>query len=140
MAIMIPTDGYFDERSGERKMFEALKSLDDDFYVFHSYKVVRLIPDKGLNENEIDILIFNPKYGCLFIECKNSKICRESNGDWQYLVTNNGIIEKIKPRRSSGFLLCSSKKLFNSFHLLRCSSSLEREVKKRECFRTLFSL
>ena len=115
MAIMIPTDGYFDERSGERKMFKALKSLDDDFYVFHSYKVVRLIPDKGLNENEIDFLIFNPKYGCLFIECKNSKICRESNGDWQYLVTNNGIIEKIKMKDPFDQAFTGQHNLFNKF-------------------------
>ena len=70
MAIMIPTDGYFEPKSGEKDMFEALQKLPNDYYVFHSYRLVQLIPDKGLNENEIDFLIFNPNYGCLFIECR----------------------------------------------------------------------
>ena len=69
MAHMIPSDGgYFDPRSKEEEMFNALKTLPDDYYVFHSYRLVRLIPGKGLDENEIDFLIFNPKYGCLFLE------------------------------------------------------------------------
>lgn len=84
MARMIPTDGgYFDPKSKEKEMFDALSTLPDDYYVFHSYRLVNLIPDKGLNENEIDFLVFNPNYGCLFIECKNRDLKRE-NGQWQY--------------------------------------------------------
>ena len=62
MAHMIPTDGYFDQASGEQGMFNALKELSDDYYVFHSYRLVQLIPDKGLNENEIDFLVFDEIY------------------------------------------------------------------------------
>ena len=43
MAIMIPTDGYFEPKSGEKDMFDALKKLPDDYYVFHSYRLVQLI-------------------------------------------------------------------------------------------------
>ena len=80
MAIMIPTDGYFEPKSGEKDMFDALKKLPDDYYVFHSYRLVQLIPDKGLNENEIDFLIFNPNYGCLFVECINAIVSRTETG------------------------------------------------------------
>ena len=60
MAIMIPSEGgYFDPASKEKEMFDALSTLPDDYFVFHSYRLVNLIPDKGLNENEIDFLVFN---------------------------------------------------------------------------------
>ena len=90
MAIMIPSDGgYFDPSSKEKEMFDALSNLSDEYYVFHSYRLVKLIPDKGLNENEIDFLVFNPNYGCLFIECKNRTLRRE-NGQWQFLDRSKG--------------------------------------------------
>ena len=100
MAHMIPSEGgYFNPISKEKEMFDALKTLPDDYYVFHSYRLVRLIPDKGLNENEIDFLVFNPKYGCLFIECKNQTLRRDENGQWQhYVLKKNGnrVWEKMK--------------------------------------------
>lgn len=85
---MIPSDGgYFDPKSGELRMFEALRdSLPNDYYVFHSYRIVQLIPDKGLDEHEIDFLVFHPDYGCLVIECKNSYIIKRDaeSGRWYY--------------------------------------------------------
>ena len=91
MAVMIPSEGgYFDPYSKEKEMFEALSKLPEGYYVFHSYRLVKLIPDKGLNENEIDFLVFNPKYGCLFIECKNRTLRRENDGRWQYLDRSSG--------------------------------------------------
>ena len=91
MAHMIPSEGgYFDPKSKEKEMFDALKTLPEDYYVFHSYRLVRLIPDKGLNENEIDFLVFNPNYGCLFIECKNQTLRRDENGQWQHYVLKKG--------------------------------------------------
>lgn len=94
MAIMIPSEGgYFDPASKEKEMFDALSTLPDDYFVFHSYRLVNLIPDKGLNENEIDFLVFNPKYGCLFIECKNRTLRRGEKGQWQYLDRSRGTEE-----------------------------------------------
>ena len=84
MAKMIPSEiGYYAPFSGEDLMFAALKKLPDDYYVFHSYRVRQML-DKGLDDSEADFLIFNPKYGCLCIEAKNSKVIRNSNGDWEY--------------------------------------------------------
>ena len=90
MAIMIPSEGgYFDPSSKEKEMFDALSKLPDDYYVFHSYRIVNIIPDKGLNENEIDFLVFNPNYGCLFIECKN-RTMRSDGRKWQFLDRSSG--------------------------------------------------
>lgn len=113
MAHMIPTDGYFDQASGEQGMFNALKELSDDYYVFHSYRLVQLIPDKGLNENEIDFLVFNPNYGCLFIECKNSKIERTSTGAWNYIKIENGIEKRIAMKDPFNQAFTGQHNLFN---------------------------
>lgn len=113
MAKMIPTDSYFDPASGEREMFEALKQLSDDYYVFHSYRLVQLIPDKGLNENEIDFLVFNPNYGCLFIECKNSRIERLENGSWNYIRFDNGVEKRIPMKDPFNQAFTGQHNLFN---------------------------
>ena len=85
MAIMIPeTIGFFDPASGEDLMFEALSKLPNDYYIIHSFHLNYLIPNKGLNENEIDFIIFNPHYGYLFVEAKNSRVTRDEHGQWWY--------------------------------------------------------
>lgn len=82
---MKPTqEDYFAAKSGEKEMFEALSALPNDFSVVHSFHLNWLIRDKGLNENEIDFLVFNPHYGFLFIEAKNAKICKDESGNWWY--------------------------------------------------------
>ena len=113
MAIMIPTDGYFEPKSGEKDMFDALKKLPDDYYVFHSYRLVQLIPDKGLNENEIDFLIFNPNYGCLFIECKNAIVSRTETGQWKYVRNENGIVKEINMKDPFDQAFSGQHNLFN---------------------------
>lgn len=113
MAIMIPTDGYFEPKSGEKDMFEALKKLPDDYYVFHSYRLVQLIPDKGLNENEIDFLIFNPNYGCLFLECKNAIVSRNESGQWKYIRNENGIVKEINMKDPFDQAFSGQHNLFN---------------------------
>ena len=84
MAKMIPSEiGYYAQKSGENEMYAALSKLPDDYYVFHSYRVVSMIGN-DMNENEADFLIFNPKHGCLVIEAKNGHVYRDENGDWHY--------------------------------------------------------
>ncbi len=81
---MIPSEiGYFEKKSGENNMFVSLSNLPNDYYVFHSYRVRQLV-DGGLNDGEADFLIFNPKYGCLFIEAKNGHVKKTDDGNWEY--------------------------------------------------------
>lgn len=113
MAKMIPADGgAFNVASGEERMFQALKQLPDDYYVFHSYRVVELIPGKGLNENEIDFFIFNPNYGCLFLECKNGKVEKTEDG-WRYVQTNNGNVKHIPMKDPFDQAFTGQHNLFN---------------------------
>lgn len=110
---MIPSDGgTFNHASGEEKMFNALKQLPDDYYVFHSYRVVEIIPDKGLNENEIDFFIFNPNYGCLFLECKNGNVEKTESG-WQYVKNDNGIISYVPMKDPFDQAFTGQHNLFN---------------------------
>lgn len=81
---MIPSEiGYFETRSAENEMYVALSKLPDDFYVFHSYRVLEMTNNE-INENETDFLVFHPSYGCLVIEAKNGHVSRDENGDWHY--------------------------------------------------------
>ena len=103
MAVMIPeTIGWFDRASGEDKMFEALSKLPNDYYVIHSFHLNYLIPNKGLNENEVDFIIFNPHYGYLFVEAKNSRVSRDENGQWWYQ-NDGGAPKKMKDPFNQAF-------------------------------------
>ena len=113
MAIMIPSDGgAFNPASGEEKIFNALKQLPDDYYVFHSYRVVEIVPEFGLNENEIDFFIFNPNYGCLFLECKNGNIEKTESG-WQYVKNDNGVRSVIPMKDPFNQAFAGQHNLFN---------------------------
>ena len=110
---MIPSDGgAFNPASGEEKIFNALKQLPDDYYVFHSYRVVEIVPEFGLNENEIDFFIFNPNYGCLFLECKNGNIEKTESG-WQYVKNDNGVRSVIPMKDPFNQAFAGQHNLFN---------------------------
>ena len=72
----------FDPRSKEDIMFESLKKLPDDYYVFHSFRITQ-ITNNVIRENEIDFLIFNKNKGILCIEAKAGCV-RYENGSWVY--------------------------------------------------------
>lgn len=113
MATMIPSDGgIFNPASGEEKIFNALKQLPEDYYVFHSYRVVELVPEVGLNENEIDFFIFNPNYGCLFLECKNGNVEKTESG-WQYVKNDNGVRSVIPMKDPFDQAFAGQHNLFN---------------------------
>jgi len=83
MAIMLPDNPKdFDPRSKEDIMFESLKKLPDDYYVFHSFRITQ-ITNNVIRENEIDFLIFNKNKGILCIEAKAGCV-RYENGSWVY--------------------------------------------------------
>ena len=63
MAHMIPaTPKEFGERSHEGDVFNALKKLPDDYYVFHSFRITD-VNDNVFHESETDFVIYNRTLG-----------------------------------------------------------------------------
>lgn len=83
MAIMIPhVPNDFAPESREGDMFFSLQKLPDDYYVFHSFRIINII-DSEWKENEIDFVIFNRNKGIICLEAKAGHIhCEE--GIWYY--------------------------------------------------------
>lgn len=89
MAHMIPpTPKEFNPKSDEGKVFNALKLLPDDYYVFHSVVVKEIVDknkhEKEIREREIDFVVANRKKGILFIEAKNGNNIKYRNRTWYY--------------------------------------------------------
>lgn len=83
MAIMHPEKPMdFDPNSHEDLMFEVLRELPDDYYVFHSFSIVNVV-DSMIHESETDFVVFHPKKGLLCIEAKAGQVKCE-NGIWKY--------------------------------------------------------
>ena len=83
MAIMIPhVPNDFTPESREGDMFLSLQKLPDDYYIFHSFRIINII-DSEWKENEIDFVIFNRNKGIICLEAKAGHIhCEE--GIWYY--------------------------------------------------------
>ena len=65
MAIMIPSiPNDFHPESREGELFISLQKLPDDYYVFHSFRIINII-DNEWKENEIDFVVFNKNYDIL---------------------------------------------------------------------------
>ncbi|MEI7884385.1 MAG: NERD domain-containing protein [Clostridia bacterium] len=80
---MIPQKPHhFEKYSLEDIMFDSLKLLSDNYYIFHSFKINKIYQGV-LYESETDFIIFNPQKGLLCIEAKAGKVSYH-NGDWYY--------------------------------------------------------
>lgn len=85
MAHMIPTQPKdFDERSHEGDVFNALKKLPDDYYVFHSYSTVGVSDKNVFFERELDFVVASPKKGVLVIEVKAGSNISFDGRTWRY--------------------------------------------------------
>lgn len=85
MAHMIPaTPKEFDERSREGDVFNALKKLPDDYYVFHSVSTVGVTDDNVFYERELDFVVASPKKGILAIEVKAGNNIKYVDRTWRY--------------------------------------------------------
>ena len=83
MAKMLPDKPReFAPNSREDVMFEALKLLPDEYYVFHSFKIIS-VKDGELKESETDFVIFNPEKGILCLEAKAGHPYYDGS-DWYY--------------------------------------------------------
>lgn len=76
MAIMINSSTNFDPLSHEDLIWESLKKLPDDWYVFHSIHIFDPHVDdyNGKQEVEIDFVVLVPSKGCVVIEAKSGEI------------------------------------------------------------------
>lgn len=83
MAIMLPEiPKEHHKESMENLIFEKLSFLSDDYYVFHSFQMVQIKPQKNY-DSEADFLIFHPQKGILVIEAKAGFV-QYSQGAWRY--------------------------------------------------------
>lgn len=86
MAYMIPNKPqYFDTQSREDFVFEQLQKLSDDFYIFHSFKMLHVNQKnkRSISDGEIDFLIFHKEKGMLILEVK-SGVPSIIEGSWHY--------------------------------------------------------
>ena len=83
MAIMIPEKPRnFDPASQEGLIFDALESLSEDYYVFHSFRITDT--REGIfHESETDFVILNRTKGVICLEAKAGQV-RYENGCWLY--------------------------------------------------------
>lgn len=66
----------------ELKVLKALRSLDDSWHIFHGTEW-RSLEKYGERTGEVDLIIFHPDHGVLFVEIKGGGVKLE-NGRWYY--------------------------------------------------------
>ena len=112
MAIMIPNSPHkFEPASQEGIMFEALRLLPDEYYVFHSFRITRIV-DNTIYESETDFVVFNRKLGVLCIEAKSGKV-NYKQGYWYY---SNGV-----PMHNGGPFVQASTNKYKMIHFIEKS-------------------
>lgn len=83
MAKMLPDrPRSFTPGSLEDLMFNALEKLPEDYYIFHSFKLVT-VQEGVIYESETDFVIFNPAKGIICLEAKAGHV-QYINGEWYY--------------------------------------------------------
>lgn len=82
MIPLIPKE--FDEHSHEGDVFNALKMLPDDYYVFHSVSTVGVTDNNVFYERELDFVVASPKKGILVIEVKAGDNIKYDGRTWRY--------------------------------------------------------
>ncbi len=96
MAILIPSvkPKDFNNSYGEMKVYEALRTLSDQYTVIYSLSWV------GINEKravgEADFVIVHPAKGIFVIEVKSGEI-EYKNGEWIQTNTKSGQSKRIEP-------------------------------------------
>lgn len=81
MAIFYPTiTGSFHSSEGEKQVYKALQTLNDDYVVFHSYRWLGDAKQRR-SEGEADFIVLHPTKGILSIEVKAGGIAYR-DGSW----------------------------------------------------------
>lgn len=140
MSIMIPSEILTTSRkvpAGEKRLFELLKRLSDDYLVFHSLNWLQ-IENRRKNhrgwlqkdEGEADFVIFHKELGMLVLEVKDGAISL-SEGKWFQQNRFNGKTVVTDPIQQAKF---SQYRLIN---LLKQTSSVSCFVGSVVCFESI---
>lgn len=98
MAKMIPQTPMPDEFNGsygEEKVYEALKTLPNEYIVFHSVHWQKRKTRGDIAWGEADFTIFHPKRGIIVVEVKSGGIRHDNNG-WHQKNTLTHIENRMK--------------------------------------------
>ncbi len=96
MAVFIPSikPDDFNNSYGEMKVYEALRSLNDQYTVFYSLSWVSIGDRRTIGE--ADFVIAHPEQGIFVIEVKSGEI-EYTKGDWVQTNTRTGKQKVIHP-------------------------------------------
>ena len=96
MARFIPEikPEYFNNSYGEKSVYEALRSLNDEYTVFYSLSWVGV--DGNQSIGEADFVIFHPMKGIAVIEVKSGEIDFK-DGIWTQINTRTQFSKQIDP-------------------------------------------
>lgn len=106
MAVMIPGELYLDDThfsGGELRLFELLKTLPDEYYVFHSThwnekeRKNTMSHRNYIQWGEADFTIFHPSYGLIVFEVKDGLISYKQNTGWIQENRKTGYQKTIDP-------------------------------------------
>ena len=96
MAVFIPSikPEDFNNSYGEKKVYEALRSLSDQYTVLYSLSWVGINADRTIGE--ADFVILHPVKGILVIEVKSGEI-EFKDRKWIQTNTRSGVSKRIDP-------------------------------------------
>lgn len=120
MAVFIPSvkPEDFNNSYGEMQVYEALRTLNNQYTVFYSLSWIGVNNKRTVGE--ADFVIAHPKKGILVIEVKSGEI-EYKNGEWIQTNTRTGISKRIDPfvqaRKSQFELLDRLTKEIKEFKL-----------------------
>lgn len=98
MARIIPEQVmYFNTSYGEKRVYEALQKLSDEYTVFYSVQWQQKDRRNNVVWGESDFTVFHPKKGILVIEVKNGGISTKDGKWFQTRLDNNKTHEMNSP-------------------------------------------
>ncbi|MFI3249855.1 MAG: ATP-binding domain-containing protein [Eubacteriales bacterium] len=121
MATMIPGELYADHSNlsgGELQLFELLKNLPDDYYVFHSTQWNEKERKNTTSRRqyvqwgEADFTLFHPEFGLIVFEVKDGLISYQHEKGWVQKNRNSGYEKVIDP------LAQAEKSKYQFLHLI----------------------
>lgn len=95
MAIYHPSTAPADIPNSERKVWQSLEPLDNDWHVLHSVAWIGPRERGRPSDGEIDFVLLHPEVGVLLLEVKGGRI-ELTDGQWT-TIDRNGVSHTIDP-------------------------------------------